>query len=905
MYKFLLPAFFLLAVSVCQAQNRAVIKGRIVDSLNAEPVEFATVAIVNVRDTTSSLISYTLSDTKGEFALHNLPAGIPLKVLITFVSYKPFRKVLTLSKLQSVDLGVIRLSPKQLQEVLITGERVPIVVKKDTIEFNAEAFKTRPNAVVEELLKKLPGIEVDNSGNITVNGKKVSKIMVDGREFFTNDPKIASKNLDASLIDKIQVYDDRENDPDHLIEESRVNKIINLKFKKALKKSIFGKVYAGAGTAGRFESGGLLNMFRDTLQVSLIGVGNNLNNTGFSREELYSSGGFNRSGDNALRNVSFGGQGSGIQTVATGGFNINYDYGKKLKLNLIYFFSHTQNINSYLTNGQQFLPPDTITTKSAYSSTSASNTHNVSFFLKWQPDTLTQIRYNPLLTISNNQSASNSISNQYSYLIPNISQNTNIGNSSGYSTQFQQSFSYYRRLKKKGESFTLSHSLSINPGVGSSYGNNAIISFTPTLPSDTLNRYNNRNSKNTDASLTASFRYPITKKLTADISLSGDYNVQGGDHLTYDFNPAANLYNIYIDSLSNNLNRNKWTETVHPGITYNFTKKISLVAGISTQWQQIDNQFNKNIPDLNQNYLFFLPNVRLSMGNLSVNYDANITQPSLNNLQPIRYVYSPLYTFTGNPNLKPTKRNNFSAYYYVYKPESQISINFYSGATIEQNSIDRQQTINNVGATTTMPINRNGQYNGYSGFGFGKKFKKIHDIVFGTQTNVSFSGNHTFFQLNQDEGFQNKYWFNATQQFSINWEDKLELDPSYTLGRDITKYTGVDYSNVSTTTQNVNTKLDAHLPQKIDIESSYTYTYNPLVTPGYQRSVNLVSMSIARQLLKKDMGQIKLSCYDIFNQNISAYRYASQNSVTDVQSQILKRYFLLTLQYKFNKSITK
>ena len=179
MYKHLLLFALLLATSLSQAQNKSVIKGKIIDSASNTPVEFVTVAVLTVKDTTSLLLSYTITDKTGAFALHNLPTGTPLKVFISNVAYKPYRKFITFSKIETLDLGNIALSNNTLNELVIKGERPPITIRKDTIEFNAEAFKTRPNAVVEDLLKKLPGVEVDMSGQIMVNGKDVKKIRVD------------------------------------------------------------------------------------------------------------------------------------------------------------------------------------------------------------------------------------------------------------------------------------------------------------------------------------------------------------------------------------------------------------------------------------------------------------------------------------------------------------------------------------------------------------------------------------------------------------------------------------------------------------------------------------------------------------------------------------------------------
>jgi hypothetical protein len=193
------------------------------------------------------MISYTITDKNGAFAIHNLHDNEPARLLISHAGFESQHITLKYTKAEVLDLGNIHLREKQLAEVNIKGELVPVVIKKDTIEFNAEAFKVRPNAVVQDLLKKLPGVQIDRDGTITVNGKGVSKVKVDGRDFFANDPKIATQNLDADMIAKVQIYDDRENDPDHLTPDNDVKKIINLKFKKEFSKATFGKIVAGAG----------------------------------------------------------------------------------------------------------------------------------------------------------------------------------------------------------------------------------------------------------------------------------------------------------------------------------------------------------------------------------------------------------------------------------------------------------------------------------------------------------------------------------------------------------------------------------------------------------------------------------------------------------------------------------
>ncbi|HET8829191.1 MAG TPA: outer membrane beta-barrel protein [Pelobium sp.] len=908
MKKFFLATVFIFGLLTTFAQNRSEIKGKIIDGEESSPMEMVTISISNLKD--SSFVAYTSTTKDGDFHLKKIPSDRPIVLIASMMGYESFVKILNLKQDETFDFGTIKmkLQAHSLNEVVVISERPPIVIDKDTINFNVEAFKVRPNAVVEELLKKLPGIQVDNDGTITYQGKNVSKLKVDGKEFFGNDPRLASKNIDADLLDKVQVYDDRENDPDHLIEDANVSKIINLKFKKKFKKSIFGKVYAGGGSSDRFESGGLFNMFRDTLQVSVIGIGNNLNKTGFSRNDLSEMGGFNRSGRDALYDgsVDLGGGnnwGGGIEKVFSGGFNINNNYGEKLKLNLIYFYNNNSNVNNQSSFNQQFLTADTVFSNNSYSSNKIENKHNISGLIEWKPDSTIQIRYTPKLNFSDNRSSGNNFSDRFN---PSDQLNKTVGDNSYRSSnmQFQQSFSYYKKLKKKGESLHINHNLNINPNRTLNFNNFDLTSFTSTVNSESIRRQIGNQNKSASVSLDASYRYPFTEKLTADISLTGQYNLNGREVLTYDLNPQTQQYDVFLDTQSSDLNRNQWTERVKTGITYKFTKKISLDVGLATEWLQIKNKFNEGIADLNQNYFNLLPSARLRVYDYTLSYNVNINQPSIYNLQPNTIQSSQLYSFTGNPNLIPSKSHNLNLSYNKYFQASQINI--YSGANsrIEENSVTTVRTYSNEGATTATPVNRNGRYNFSVYFGGTKRFKKINNWQLSYSPYFYVSNNRDFFIFNQNEGYQNNWYTYVSTRFSINWKDKVELSPGYSLSPRFTNYSIKDYKDISFTTHAFETRYTIRWPKKIYWDGNYQYQYNPNAGNGFQQSSNLLNLSVAWQMFKKDRGEIKLSCYDLLNQNITSYRYTGTNSIVDNQFQVLKRYFLLTYTIKFNKTTT-
>ncbi|MEO6521202.1 MAG: TonB-dependent receptor [Mucilaginibacter sp.] len=906
MYKILLTTFFVSIILFGQAQNRAVIKGKVIDSLSNEPMEFTTVAALNLRDTTNSLIAYTVTDKKGAFTLHNMPAGVPIKLLITFVAYQPYRKFLTLIKAQEVDLGIVHMVQKQLAQVDIVGERPPIVIRKDTIEFNAEAFKTRPNAMVEDLLKKLPGVEVDHQGNVSVNGKAISKVTVDGHDFFTNDPTIATKNLDADLIDKVQIYDDRENDPDHLIPASDVKKIINLKFKKPFRKAIFGKVYGGAGTEQRYNTGGLINMFRDTLQVSVIGQSNNLNNTGFSYNDLHELGGINRGGGSGFGNPSFGAaQINGIQKTTSTGVNINTDYGKKLKINLSYYYNHNINNFSSLTNKQQFLHDTDLVNNSITTRVNTTDRHNLSATLRWHPNDATEFTYAPGFSYTTNNSGNNTTGNSFSNYVSRLNQTFTNDSTNNHNLQFAQAISYNRQLKKSGESISISNELRVEPSGGISYNENGLTSYVSTFPSYLLSRRGNTDNRATGTGLSIAYRYPVSKKITLSISEAESYNHQVNNTATFDRDPATGNYDTFLQILSTALTRNLWTNNTNAGIAYNISEKLSFQGGFNAQYMNVNNQFDRGYADINRSYFALLPNAQLRYKQTTFSYSRSFNTPNIGDLVPYSVVFSPLYSVTGNPNLRPTRSDNYNVVYFGYNPQRQTSLSLTAHLGIDHDGIFRERTLDAFGVETSTPLNMDGRYNITGQVYFNKRFKKQHGIIFSTGTNFSLSKNHNFFELNHVDGYQNSYYISYSQNFGINWNDIIEIEPRYSLRYSRSEYTGIALNPVNNATHTADTHFNVYWPVHINWEGNYTYNYNPQVSPGFQKSSNLLSISVAHSFLKKDHGELKLSCYDILNQAIGTNRIIFENNITDTQSQIIKRYFLLTFQYRFMKSTSK
>jgi hypothetical protein len=881
---FLIFQLSIAAISAA-AQNRGMVTAIILDSVTRQPVQLATVSVLNSKD--SSLVTYTVTDKNGAFTLRNLREESS-RLLISHVSYQSIHINLQFTKGKITDLGKLYLSAKVLREVTIKGERVPVIIKKDTIEFDAEAFKTRPNALVEDLLKKLPGVQVDQNGMITVNGISVSKIKVNGKTFFANDMTIATRNLEADMISKVQVYDDRDDDPDHLVPEYEVKKILNLKFKKKFAKGALATLGAGAGTQDRYAAAAFFAKFRDDLQLSAKVNSDNLSNSGNFTGNY---GGFST--------FSFGSP--GLRTITAGDVDYSEDITKKLKLHVEYKASNSVTTNTTDSRVQQNISDTIFNTLTESLQRTHQNEQDLHAETEYKPDTLSFIRFVPDMDYnynSNSSSANNLTSNTY---VPLLNSELTSDNGNNNSFMYHHNLTYYRKTSKMGASLTIVNTVGAHPRNSHDLNVDSLISYIPTLPSDTLRRSSNNVGNDVSVGINVAYHFPITKKLSADFALVTLRDQNSGDLVTYDEDLKTGLYDIFLADQSSDLLRGLWGEGLTPQLTYNFTDKISIKAGVTSLAQQIDNHFSSTVNDLDQNFLYLLPSAEVHAYDITLSYTESVQQPSINSLQPITIVYNPLYTFIGNPDLKPTYLHRFSFQYHKYDRVNNIDAYFNARVAIEKNSVVNEQSINAEGANVTSPVNRNGHFAADFNGTFNKRFKKRGKWAISALMNASGGFGHYFFIVNQQNGFQNTQNLTISPSFYFDWNDLVTLQPAYHITYSTTQYQLVNYPGNSLTKQGASMSADLSLPISFRWRVSYNYNYDPIVAPGFQRNSNLLNFSVTKRIQKGGKGEIGLICYDILNQNVSESHSVIANSINDVQSQVLKRYVLLTYTYHFNK----
>ncbi|HMI05542.1 MAG TPA: TonB-dependent receptor [Pedobacter sp.] len=881
------------------AQNKASLKGIVTDSLSKSPLEFATVAVVNAKDT--SLVAYTITEKNGLFKLTGLPVNRGTKLIISYIGYHTYRQILDLKPGEANDLGQISLSGKSLNEVIIKGERSPVVMRKDTIEFNAEAFKTRPNATVEELLMLLPGVQVNMDGGIVINGTGSSKVLVNGKVFFGANGTVATKNLDADMIDKIQVYDDRDDDPLHKMSQIDVKKIINLKLKSAIKKNTIGKVYAGAGTRERYDVGGIFSTFRDTLQVSLISSAGNSNTRGYGYGDLNELGGFQRSGSSRVNQRNFyGDYVNGFVNNFSNAININNDYGTRLKVNLAYYNVNSSSRTMGKSLTEQTIDSTLLTSSAASGTRKRKHTNVVEGLFEYKPDTANSFKYQPVFEYTPQRNMDFTDVSRFNTQNPMLSNSTINSNEKVLSRSFSHWFNYFHNFRKKGEVLYFGHSLTLVSGTADRYNYDNLVSLVAAQPSRLFDRYTDYNSRKNEAALEASYVYPFTKKLTVDVFSYTRYYDAMDRTLLYDRNSGTGRYQDFIPGQSTDLTRHTYIQNIKPQVIYQLNTNIEIRFGLDGEFQYLINRFNSNISDRKQRFFVVLPSLKINAKNFYLDYYVWYLQPAIADMQPITREINPLYKIVGNPDLKPTRSHNLSLNFSKYITAKKLNINGYLYMNSKTNSFVQQNVLDGNGAITTTMINSDASTYAQASAGIGKQLGNPQKIGANFSVSLSPSLNRVPFFLNGDKGTQHTYAYSVIAAGSVNYKTALRFNLNYYFSSNLTEYEDLDYRAVKTYSHTIYDAATIRATSKLSFQVTHSFTYNPNVQPGFQQSSHLMHANATLAMFKKDRGQLKLSGFDLLNQNISVNRYAGANSIVTNEQEILKRYFLLGFQYKIN-----
>ena len=811
MKKIILLGIMALSILSVFSQSKGIkVTGCVIEKESKEPVFQANVQMLNLPD--SVYVTGAASDEKGMFTLP-LPDVTSGKYLlkISYVGYKnKFIPIQLSSSTPKKDMGKVELETDAIlmKETVITAQVPEVQVVEDTLIFNSAAYRTPDGAMLEELVKKFPGAEVDDNGNIKINGKQVKKIMLNGKEFFGGDVKTGMKNLPVEMIDKVKAYD-KKSDLARItgIDDGEEETVLDLTVKKGMNQGVFGNFDGAVGTEERYSSRGMLNYFRESTQISAIGSANNVNDMGMS-----GGGGGPR----------FRGGGGGLNASKTLGATFATET-KKMELGGSFRYNYNDGDAVSKGYSESFLMNNSSYNNSNSISGNRSESFNAEFRMEWRPDEWTNIIFRPNFTYT--KSSGNSISQSGTFNDDPYKDNSkdnpndflnldsllnkdfddpykdirlNVSNNSSYNENNNLStgatLQLNRKLNDEGRNITLLGRVSYSDSESDSYSE----SFTRYYKEnrmDTIFRYNATPGKNYSYSGKLTYSEPIAYATFLQFAYQLHYSYRESDRRTYNLLDATNgnewrLYKPLPENYQENEDKKQSKYAEYKTLEHDMTvslrfmrDKYQLNAGLSLLPQQTQLSYRKNTLDtiIKRRVFNFSPNVNLRirfsrMSNLQLSYRGRSSQPSIENLLPVEDNSNPLNIQVGNPGLKPSFSHNLNFNFSDFKMENQRNIMANASFSVTQNAITNISTYNeNTGGWTHTSDNINGNWRANSGLGYNislpnKKFK------IGTNTNFSYSNNVAYLTIEKETKKNKTVDMNLNERLTASYRnDWMEI----------------------------------------------------------------------------------------------------------------------------------
>ena len=888
------------------AAHDAVINGVLVDSQDTTELFGATVKLL-MANKDSTMVKGTATDGNGVFNIKGVKAGKYL-LRFSYLGYNDVIKHVTVGQDgRDVNIGVVKMDPNtiMLKETVVVGVKSPIVVKEDTIEFNADTYKTQANAVVEDLLKRLPGVEVGSDGKITANGKEVKKILIDGKEFFSDDPTVASKNIPAEMINKLQVID-RKSDLARLtgVDDGDDETVINLTVKKGMNNGWFGTVNAGYGTDDRYAGNVMINHFRDGNQFTILGGGNNVNNLGF--------------GDGAQgRFQRFGGD-RGVTTSQYAG--INFNVGSKedehFRVGGDIMYSHSDR-DTRTRTARQYLLQDSTSYEDA-NTVARDKSHNLrgDFRIKWEVDSNNTIDFRPNFSFNFNKSERGDTSSLVAGDPARTAVNRSLSNffNDGKSYEWGARLIYNHKVAShpgRSQSLMLNYRYSNVHEDGDTYTDNTyyLVPEKNQLIDQTAN--NHRKTHNVTGRI--SWTEPIGDIKNArflELSYRGNYRYTMSDKMVYDNErsgiwPGGTITNAeWNERLSNSFRNTFYNQEFSVGLRqvrkeYNLNVGISVSSAMSKSKDLIN-----SARDIKERWAWSVaPYARFrykftETRNLNVFYRMRANQPSITQLQPVADESNPKNIVIGNPELKPTFNHSMNVRFGDFAQGAQRSIMAMMNVDFAQNSIISTTTTDQTtGQRTTSYTNVNGVWNAMA--------MNMLSFPFGA-SKVWYFTSHLFTRFGVTKGINNGIE-NRSDTWMINYSPGLafrnsvfdiELRPRYSFQTTANTVTTASNRNLHTWGGMFDGTYSA--PFGLVISTDLRYSTTSGYSSGYNSDQWIWNGSLAYQFLSEKQASVTISVYDILGQRKNIFRNVTAEYIEDAIYNSLGRYGMVTFTYRFN-----
>ncbi len=923
MPKLTLLLFCCLLCCFCAFAQHVHISGTVSDT--TEKKQLTNASILLLRPTDSILVRHTRSDASGRFRLDTVPKGHYL-LLVTYPYYADY-----VDEIDAPDSGSMTLPPlpmvlksKLLETVVVNGSRGAVRIKGDTTEFNADSFRTEAGASVEDLLKKLPGIQVDRNGKITAQGETIKKVLVDGEEFFGDDPTLVTQNLKADMVDKVQVYDKKSDQATFTgIDDGQREKTINLKLKNGKKNGYFGRATASTGTDGYYDEELMANYFKNKEKIAAYGIISNTGKTGLNWSERDNYGQSvlgNADVDENTGNISIENtgndldnwsgqyQGQGFPSVRTGGLHYNNKWlDDNQSLNGNYKYMDLKVNGTSITNSQYILP-DTFYFNNQHQVFKNEIIRNtVDGLYEWKFDSSASLK-----VMANGGNDHKTTFNQY--VSQYLAIDSSLVNSSNRTTTtagdnhvVNSNILFRKKLHKTGRTFSLNVRENYTDNTSDGYLLSDTKYYTGgTISSDSLiNQFKNYHTITTLIDSKATYTEPLSKYSF----LVANYGVVISDNHSdrNSYNQVSGGKYTALDSLySNDYSYNILTQRT--GLAYSHIKKklrysFGSDVGVSTFNQKdlhadtsTTRHFVNWYPTASLNYSF------TNMRRLGINYNGGTRQPSVTQIQPIVTNEDPLNVTIGNPGLKPQFANRLSLFFNDYQvlTDRGIWANVYGNVT--QNDISTSVTVDSTGKRTTQYVNVAGTWSmgGYLSYSF--KWK-TPDIRFDFHVNPSQSNNVSIVDgvSNATRSKTASFGTGISKSKEKKYEIGADFNASYTTSRS-TINTGV---NTQYWTYEIQPYGNLYLPLHFQIHADGDINLRPK-SAAFPTSNNVVLLNgwIGKKFLKNDALLIKAAVNDILNQNVGFNRSVNSNFITQNTYSTIKRFGMLSVVWNFSKAGT-
>ena len=882
------------AIPIMSQTKQTALSGKVIDTDTHEPVPQATIQLFTLPD--STFAKGMVSGNDGTFRLTPVKKGKYL-LKISFIGYEPYWQNIDLASGKSADLKEIFLKPASilLHETVITAEAPPVTVEQDTTVFNTSAYRVAEGSMLEDLVKKLPGVEVDTDGKITVNGKEIKKIMVDGKEFFSDDPQLAMKNLPVEIIEKVKAYD-KKSDLARVtgIDDGEEEAVLDLSVKKEMKKGWFGNLIAGYGNKERYEGGAMANRFNDQTQISVIASANNTNNQGFSE--------FGDAGAGMGGNA-----GNGINTSQSLGINFSH-HKEKIEMGGDIRYGHSQKDAWTKSQSENYLQ------NSSYYINSHDNSkrkqHNVSgsFRMEWRPDTLTNIIFRPSASYSksNSHSYGNSATFDNGQDSINAKQSDNHGRNNRLSARGNLQIN--RRLQgKPGRNLTLRINFNYNAS-NSDQWNYSDTRFFQNDSISQLSRYNDGENGNNSYRIQMAYIEPILTNRFLQFSYSYQYRTGHSQKYVYDISEEATSTQR-MDSLSDKSTNKYMTHELQTSFrTVREKYMYNIGISISPQKSTTNTTLGPNAKGLlTQNVWNYSPTFdfryRFSkQEQLRLMYRGNSSAPDIEDLQAVKDVSDPMNLIYGNPSLKPSYNNRLTIHYNRYSQETQrgMMANFSFNNTI--NSTTNKITYNpETGGKITNIVNVNGNWNTRFFYSFNTPFKN-KKFTFNAYTNAYYQNMVGFSSVeNADAERSTTRSLNLFERLRSNYRDeRFDIGLAGSIRYNFSRNTTQDKNNRETFDYVVEANANITLPWDIYLSTDINYNIKSGYGEGFDKNTFLWNAQVSKNFLKKKQATLRFKIYDILQQRSNISRTITANYIQDSESNTLSSYFMVHFVYRLN-----